>query len=71
MWFGLDDVRARVLANGLDQGLSVQVVDAGGPADQELLDVLDGDRELLAGVVLNDEPPRGHVDDLAPGSLGR
>jgi len=66
-----DDVRPRVLAHRLDQGLSVQLVHAGWPADQELLDVVDGDRKLLTGVVLNDNPPRGHVDDLAPGSLGR
>ena len=61
----------RSLAHGFDHGLPVQLINAGGPADQELLDVVDRDRELLTGVVLDDDPSRCHVDDLAPGPLGR
>ena len=41
------------------------------PADQELADVIGGDRELLAGLVLDDDPLRRDVDDLGPGPPGR
>jgi len=68
---GLHHVIALIHSHGLDHGLIRQDVEVDGPADQEFADVLQGDGELLAGMVLDDDPAGGHVDDLTPGALGR
>src|SRR5262249_5856876 len=48
-----------------------EAVEGDGPTDQELADVVQGDGELLAVVVLDDDPAGGDVDHLAPRPLGR
>ena len=67
----LDDVGAEIVADGLDHAVGPVLIDAAGPANQEFADVVERDRILLAGVVLDHQPPRGRVDDFAPGPLRR
>jgi hypothetical protein len=67
----LHHIVAQVLTDRLDLGLIGQGIETDGPPDQKLADVVQRDRELLARVILHHDPAGGHIDDLAPGALGR
>jgi hypothetical protein len=51
---GLNDVGAEFLTDHPTNGLVPKSIQAGGPSDQELAEIIDRDRKLLAGMVLGD-----------------
>ncbi len=62
---------ADVAADRLHDTLRSQGIGTTWPAGQKFANILGRDRILLPGMVLNDDPARGHVDHVSPGPLRR